>query len=72
VPAAVREGAHIAFRADIIDESSKGVKTLIKPRVVGGFVRVGFFEYKDGTLAEFMEYLKGKTAWFPAGSRQGA
>jgi len=37
---------------------------LIEPWVVGDFVRVGFFEYRDGTVVEFMEYIKGKDAWF--------
>ena len=41
------------------------MRVLIKPWVVGGFVRVGFFEYKDGAVVELMEYLKGKIAWFP-------
>ena len=65
VPVEVKERAHVAYRVDSIDEASKGMKTLIEPWVVGGFVRVGFFEYRDGTVVEFMEYLKGKDAWFP-------
>jgi len=43
-------------------------RVLIKPWVVGGFVKVGFFEYIDGTSVEFMEYLKGKEEWFPEGA----
>ena len=69
VPAAVKEKTHIAFRVDSVEEASKGLKMVVKPWVVGGFVRVGFFEYKDGTIVEFMEYLKGKDAWFHEGSR---
>jgi hypothetical protein len=65
VPKEVREKAHIAFRVDSIDEASKDLRVLIEPWVVGGFVRVGFFEYQDGTVVEFMEYLKGKDTWFP-------
>jgi len=65
VPEPVKERAHIAFRVESMEEASKGLKVLIKPWVVGGFVRVGFFEYKDGTVVEFMEYIKGKDAWFP-------
>jgi hypothetical protein len=65
VPKEVQERAHIAFRVDSIGEASKGLRVLIEPWVVGEFVRVGFFEYQDGTVVEFMEYLKGKDAWFP-------
>ena len=65
VPKEVREQAHVAYRVDSIEEASKGMRVLIEPWVVGGFVRVGFFEYRDGTVVEFMEYLKGKEAWFP-------
>ena len=65
VPQEVREKAHIAFRVDSIEEESRDLRVLIKPFEVGGFVRVGFFEYRDGTVVEFMEYLKGKDAWFP-------
>jgi hypothetical protein len=65
VPKEVKERAHIAFRVDNIDEASKGLRVLIKPWVVGGFVRVGFFEYNDGTVIEFMEYLKEKEQWLP-------
>ena len=64
VPQEVKERVHIAFRVDSIDEAAEGLRVLIEPWVVGGFVKVGFFEYKDGTVVEFMEYLKGKDAWF--------
>ena len=63
VPQQVKEKAHIAFRVDNIDEAAKGLTVLIEPWVVGGFAKVGFFQYKDGTVVEFMEYLKGKNAW---------
>ena len=65
VPVEVKERPHIAFRVKNIEEASKGLRVLLKPWVVGGFVKVGFFEYKDGTVVEFMEYLKGKDEWFP-------
>jgi hypothetical protein len=65
VPEAIKQRAHIAFRVDSIEEASKSLKVLIEPWVVGGFVRVGFFEYTDGTVIELMEYLKGKNEWFP-------
>jgi hypothetical protein len=38
---------------------------LLEPFIVGGFVRVGFFQYEDGTVLEFMEYLKDDGEWFP-------
>jgi hypothetical protein len=47
------------------EESAKGLRTLIEPFEVGGFLKVGFYEYKDGTIVELMEYLKDPDQWFP-------
>jgi hypothetical protein len=64
-PKEVMERTHIAFRVKSIKEASKGLRVLVEPFVVGEFIRIGFFEYKDGTVVEFMEYLKGEDQWFP-------
>ena len=60
----VREKSHIAYRVDDLEEASKGLKVLIDPFDVAGFTRVGFFEYKDGTVFELMQFLKSKDKWF--------
>jgi hypothetical protein len=31
---------------------------------VGGFVRVGFYEYQDGAVVELMEYPGDQKRWF--------
>jgi hypothetical protein len=62
---AVRYKSHVAYSVDNLDKASKGLKVLIEPFEVGGFVRVGFYEYKDGTVVELMQYLKDKSEWFP-------
>lgn len=61
----VREKPHIAYRVKDIDEASKGLKVLMEPFEVGGFLRVGFYEYEDGSVIELMQYLKGEKEWFP-------
>ncbi len=66
----LRERPHISYRVDSIEEASKGLKVLLEPFVVGDFVRVAFFEYEDGTVLEFMEYLKGDGEWFPDDEQQ--
>jgi hypothetical protein len=65
VPKEVQERPHIAYRVSSIEESVKGLRTLIEPFEVGGFLKVGFYEYKDGTIVELMEYLKDPDQWFP-------
>ena len=35
-----------------------------EPFEVGGFARVGFYEYKDGSVVELMEYLGDDSQWF--------
>ena len=59
----VREKSHVAYRVENLEEASRGLKVLLEPFEVGGFVRVGFYEYQDGTVVELMQYLdQGK--WF--------
>jgi hypothetical protein len=48
-----------------IEEASKGMKVLLEPFVVSDFVRVGFYQYEDSTVLEFMEYLRDEGEWFP-------
>jgi hypothetical protein len=38
---------------------------VLEPFEVGGFLRVGFFQSKDGTVVEFMEYFGNESEWFP-------
>lgn len=61
----LREGPHIAYEVESVDEASKGMKVLLEPFEVGGFTRVGFFLSDDGAVVEFMEYLKDSKEWFP-------
>ncbi len=61
----LRERPHISYRVKSIEEASKGLKILLEPFVVGDFVRVGFYLYADGTVLEFMEYLRDEGEWFP-------
>ncbi len=60
----VREKPHIAYRVDDIESASKGLKVLLSPFDVGGFVRVGFYETQDGAVIELMQYKDDKSAWF--------
>lgn len=64
-PKEVKDRPHIAYRVSSIEEASKGLRTLIEPFEVGGFLKVGFYEYRDETVVELMEYLKGEGVWFP-------
>jgi hypothetical protein len=59
-----QERPHVAYRVDNLEEASKGMKVLLAPFEVGGFTKVGFFEYSDGTVIEFMQYLGDKDKWF--------
>lgn len=61
---AVRAKPHVAFRVKDIKKASKGLKVLLQPFEVGGFVRVGFFATKDGAVVELMQYLNGENVWF--------
>ena len=60
----VRERPHIAYRIDDIEDASKGLKVLLEPFEVGGFVRVGFYETMDGAVIEFMQYKGAPGTWF--------
>ncbi len=64
-PEPLRVRPHLAYRVDDLDTAAEGMKVLIEPMTVDGFVRVGFYEYEDGSLVEFMEYLKSDSEWFP-------
>ncbi|MDO9541094.1 MAG: hypothetical protein Q7J98_02075 [Kiritimatiellia bacterium] len=61
---AVRDKPHVAYRVKDMKKASAGLKVLLPPFDVGGFVRVGFFETKDGAVIELMQYLKGENTWF--------
>ena len=60
----VREKPHVAYRVENLDQTAKGLKVLIEPFVVGGFVRAGFYEYEDGSVLELMQYLGDEKQWF--------
>jgi hypothetical protein len=60
----MREQGHVAFRVENLEEAAKGLKVLLEPWEVGGFVRVGFYQTDDGAIVELMQYLKGADRWF--------
>lgn len=60
----VREKDHVAYSVENLQEAAKGLKVLMEPFEVGGFVRVGFYEYTDGSVVELMQYLGGENRWF--------
>lgn len=60
----VRERPHVAYRVDDIESASKGLKVLLEPFEVGGFVRVGFYETRDGVVVELMQYQGDSDTWF--------
>lgn len=60
----VRGKPHVAYRVDDIEAAAKELKVLLKPFEVGGFVRVGFYETKDGAVVELMQYLGESDTWF--------
>jgi hypothetical protein len=66
-----REKPHVAYRVKNITEASKGLKVLLEPFEVGGFLRVGFFECQDGAMVELMEYLKDEKEWFGKKAPEG-
>jgi len=53
----VREKNHIAYRVDDIKEASKGLKILMEPFKAENFLKIGFYEYEDGTVLELMQFL---------------
>lgn len=60
----VREKPHVAYRVDNLEKAARGLKVLIEPFEVGGFVRAGFYEYEDGSVVELMQYIGDKKQWF--------
>jgi len=68
VTGSLRSNPHVAYSVDDLQEAAKGLKVLMEPFEVGGFVRVGFYEYTDGTVVELMQYLQGKDRWFEKSS----
>jgi len=60
----LRNQPHVAFKVENLEESSRGLKCLLGPFEVGGFVRVAFFETDDGAVVELMQYLGDKGQWF--------
>ncbi len=63
----VRERPHVAYSVEDIEEASQGLMVLLEPFDVGSFVRVGFYESKDGAVIEFMQYKQDKDKWFDSG-----
>lgn len=60
----LKEKPHIAYRVKDLEKASKGLKPLLEPFEVGGFVRAGFYLTEDGAVVELMQYLKGENVWF--------
>ena len=60
----VREKPHAAYRVEDIESASKDLKVLLEPFDVGNFVRVGFYETKDGAVVELMQYKGDESTWF--------
>jgi hypothetical protein len=63
----LRDQAHVAYRVDSLAEASRDLKVLLEPFEVGGFARVGFYQYGDGSVVELMEYTRSATEWFKKG-----
>jgi len=53
----VREKNHIAYRVYDLDEASKGLKVLMEPFKAENYLKIGFYEYEDGTVLELMQFL---------------
>lgn len=64
VTGSLREKPHVAFRVKNLEEASKGLKVLLDPFEVGGVVKAAFYELKDGSVVELMEYLGDEEKWF--------
>lgn len=65
-PKEVIEKNHVAYRVDDMEKVVKdlNLRVLLEPFEVGGFVKVAFYEFKDGSVVELMQYLKDKDEWF--------
>lgn len=68
-PRELIENPHVAYRVKSLGEASRGMELLLGPMVVDDFVRVGFYRYTDGSIVEFMEYLRSEDEWFPGQNR---
>ena len=55
----VRDLPHVAFEVDNLEEASRGLKVLLEPWFVSQTLRVGFYEYQDGTVVELAEDRAG-------------
>ena len=53
----VREKNHIAYLVDDIEEASEGLKVLMQPFKAENYLKIGFYEYEDGTVLELMQFL---------------
>ncbi|MHB1376412.1 MAG: VOC family protein [Candidatus Humimicrobiaceae bacterium] len=53
----VREKNHIAYRVDNLEEASKGLEILMEPFKTENFLKIGFYQYEDGTVLELMQFL---------------
>ena len=60
----LRDMPHVAYRVDNLEEASEGMKVLLEPFEVGGFVRAAFYQHEDGSVIELMEYLRDEDEWF--------
>jgi len=55
----VREMSHVGYEVKSIEAAAKGLKVLLDP-FDAGIARVGFYQYDDGAIVEFMEMKKGE------------
>ena len=53
----VREKNHIAYRVYDLDVASKGLKVLMESFKAENYLKIGFYEYEDGTVLELMQFL---------------
>jgi hypothetical protein len=53
----VREKNHIAYLVDDIEEAAKDLKVLMQPFKAENYLKIGFYEYEDGTVLELMQFL---------------
>jgi hypothetical protein len=51
----VRNMPHVAYQVEELKEAAKGLEVLLEPFDVG-FATVGFYEFQDGAVVEFMQY----------------
>jgi hypothetical protein len=61
----LREQAHVSYRVEDLTKAAGDMKVLLEPFIVGGFIRVGFYQTTDGAVVELMEYFGDENEWFP-------